>query len=932
MHIPISTYRIQLNPSFGFKETKDILSYLNLLGISDVYASPILKAKTGSRHGYDMVDPNRINPELGGEKEFEKLSRELKENKMFWLQDIVPNHMAYDKDNLMLMDIFEQRDRSPFFNYFDIDWVHPFESFKGRVLAPFLGGFYSEILENKEVKIDFNENGLSVKYYGLKFPLLLTTYKDVLLYNFNSLEAKLGAGSSLLIKFLGSVDIFTRVSKTHNEQHYNQVKHAKKMLWQFYSDNADIKSFVDGNIAFLNGDGENLHALDELDKLLSKQCYRLSFWKVASEELNYRRFFTINELISLRVEKKDVFDYTHKLILRLIQEEKIHGLRIDHIDGLYDPATYLSNLRNEAKDTYIVVEKILGSRENLPSVLPIQGTTGYDFMNYVNRLFCVKENEGQLTKIYFKFANLTTSYERLIQDKKRLIIGKHMAGDIDNLAQLMKKVAGHHRFGRDITLYGLKRALVEVVTFFSVYRTYINHSNFEESDKNYINEAIEKAHRNAPGLEYEIDFIKKFLLLELVENFIEEEKKEFWQFIMKFQQLTAPIMAKGFEDTVFYTFNKLLSLNEVGGDPALPGIEPKDFFEFLRNRSSRTPHSFNATATHDTKRGEDVRARINVLSEMPDIWKTYLEQWAKINKTKKQKNGDEHMPDANDEYFIYQTLLGSFPFAMDEFDSYKKRIKDYVIKAVREAKVHTAWIKPDHKYEEACISFVEKLLDQDKENKFFQSFQELRSRVSHYGICNSLSQALIKMTAPGVTDFYQGTELWDLSLVDPDNRRPVDYGIRMKYLKFIQEGIAHDIPALVDELLKTKDDGRIKLFLIYQILQLRKKHEDLFLRGDFVPLNIEGEHSKSVIAYARKLNNSWAITVAPRFLTKIIKETEFPLGKEMWKDTYIQLTDLMPGNVVDAITLRRLQCQNKVFIGEVLSHFPVALLLNLSES
>ncbi|MDP8267024.1 MAG: malto-oligosyltrehalose synthase [Candidatus Aceula meridiana] len=931
MHIPTSTYRIQLIPSFGFKETRNILPYLSSLGISDVYASPIFKAREGSQHGYDVVDPNQINPELGGEEEFGKLSDELRRNEMFWLQDIVPNHMAYDKDNSMLMDIFEQRENSPFFYYFDIDWIHPFESFQERVLAPFLGGFYSEVLENKEIKIVFDENGFAAKYYDLKFPILLGTYKDVLLYNFDSLKSEKKIGDSLLVKFLGIVDTFSSVSRFQGKQQYDQVRHAKRMLWEFYSENADIKFFVDGNIAFLNGEGESVHALDELDMLLSKQCYRLSFWKVASEELNYRRFFTINELISLRAEKKDVFDSTHKLILRLVQEKKVHGLRVDHIDGLYDPAAYLKNLRNEVKDIYVIVEKILAEKEELSASFPVQGTTGYDFMNKVNRLFCMKENESQLREVYSKFVNLTTSYENLVLSKKRLIIGKHMAGDIDNLAHLMKKVAGHHRFGRDITLYGLKRALVEVVAFFPVYRTYINRNNFEESDKKYINEAIEKAHRHAPEFEHEIGFIKKFLFLELIETLVGEEQDEFWNFIMRFQQLTAPIMAKGFEDTVFYTFNQLLSLNEVGGDPFLLGIEMGDFFKFLKDRSDRTMHSFNATATHDTKRGEDVRARINVLSEMPDVWSSYLEQWSIINDEKKQRDGRESMPDANDEYFIYQTLLGSFPFGMDKMEDYKERIKEHIVKAVREAKVHTAWIKPDIKYEDACVFFVEKLLDQSGENKFLTSFKEFQQKVSHYGIFNSLSNTLIKMTAPGVPDFYQGTELWDFNLTDPDNRRPVDYDARIKDLEFIQEKSTQDVLALAGELLQTKDDGRIKLFLIHQILKLRKKHEDLFLRGDLVPLNVEGERSKSIIAYARQFNNSRVVIVAPRFLMDVIKEDEAPLGKEVWKETCVQLTGLMTGDFINVITLQKVQCEKSICVGDILSHFPVAVLFQQGE-
>jgi (1->4)-alpha-D-glucan 1-alpha-D-glucosylmutase len=931
MHIPLSTYRLQLNPDFGFKKTEQVLSYLKDLGISDIYASPILKAAPGSQHGYDVVDPHTINPELGGLSGFNQLSAKAKELGLYWLQDIVPNHMAYHKDNRMLMDIFEQREHSPYFHYFDIDWVHPYENFQGRVLAPFLGSFYSDILDNHELKLHFTENGLSVSYYDIQFPLLLTTYNHVLLRDFDALTQKMGADNPVVTQYLDVINIFSTVTQEPDTQPYDAIKQAKLRLWQLYCQHPDIKAFIDRIIRFYNGETESSDYPDSLDQLLSEQCFRLSFWKVATEELNYRRFFTINDLISLRVEKEDVFDDTHQLIHQLIKDQKIHGLRIDHIDGLYDPATYLGNLTRKTKDTYLIAEKILDLHEPFPECLPVQGTTGYDFMNHVNRLFCDKQQDGALTKLYYKFTQSTYAYEKLVQDKKRLIIGKHMAGDIDNLAHLMKRVAEHLRLGRDITLYGLRRALVEVVACFGVYRTYINPSTYEQRDEAYINAAIAKAHTTAPVLQHEIDFINKFLLLDLLENLHEPEQKDnFWAFIMKFQQLTAPIMAKGYEDTVFYSYNKLISCNEVGGDPATLGFEPEDLNTFFQQRREQMPHTLNATATHDTKRGEDNRARINVLSEIPHVWKTYLKQWTKLNRSKKQRVSAALMPDKNDEYLIYQTLIGSFPFEHPLSDpaTYKQRIKDYVIKAIREAKIHTAWIKPDEKYESACLAFVDKLLSTEGENAFLESFYTLHARTAHLGIFNSLGQTLIKMTAPGVPDFYQGTELWDLSLVDPDNRRPVNYGQRRSYLQGIRERAESDLLGLIAELRDTKEDGRIKMFLIHQILKQRRQQPDLFLEGDFLPVVVTGPHQRSVFAFARQFDGHWAMAVVPRLLSQVIKEGEWPLGATLWNNTALKWPEGLDQTLTDVVTRQTFAPAARLDVGAVLNHFPVALLVS----
>ena len=923
-HIPVATYRIQFTPSFGFLAAQSRLDYLADLGISDLYASPIFKAKKGSCHGYDVVDPNLLNPELGSVEDFESLHAELKKHHLFWLQDIVPNHMAYDQENRLLMDIFEKRKRSPYYRFFDVDWEHIYESFRGRVLAPFLGRFYSEVLEDGEIQLSYSQDGFRLGYFDHSFPLYFKSYKKVLAYDLGRLEAVLGKASTDMVKYCGVADLFDLLSGESDG--YDRMAFAKNSLWELYTAVPAIKAFVDENIRLMNGRKGDVASFQALDELLLEQSFRFSFWKVASEELNYRRFFTVNDLISVRVEEPGVFDNTHTLILRLIQEGKVHGLRVDHVDGLYDPLGYLRRMRQQAGGAvYLSVEKILGRGETLPESWPVAGTTGYDFLNAVNGLFCCRAHEKEFNKIYFRFTKLPVPYEQLVVAKKRLIIGKHMAGDIDNLAYLMKKVAGRDRYGRDITLYGLRRALVEVMSFFPVYRTYIREGVFSEQDKTVIGQAIQKAGQNTPGLWYEIYFIERFLRMDLLPQLSPAEQADFWKFIMKFQQLTAPIMAKGFEDTMFYTYNKLISLNEVGGEPGLFGISLSDFHAFNRRRQQMSPHAMNATATHDTKRGEDLRARIQVLSEIPSEWKQALARWKKWNRSKKRKRNGQSIPDANDEYFIYQTLLGAFPFESGERDFFKERIKAYIIKAVREAKVHTAWIKPDSEYETACLGFVERLLDDRPENLFLADFRELQQRVAHYGVFNSLSQCLLKMTSPGIPDFYQGSELWDLWLVDPDNRREVDFIRRETFVRELrQEGVPRD--ERLENLLSTRSSGKIKLFTILEVLKERRRQRSVFEQGDYLPLVSAGRHADSIIAFARCFSGTWSITVAPRFLTRVCGPDSLPLGEQAWQDTHVVLPPGSPGILQDVFTGQIKNNAGKLFLGDILNTFPVSLL------
>ncbi len=930
MRIPLACYRIQFNPGFGFQEAKNIVPYLDELGISDLYASPIFKARRGSLHGYDVVDPNTLNPELGQKSHFEQLIKALNGHEMGWLQDIIPNHMAFDHENQMLVDVLENGLSSRYFQFFDIEWNHPYESIKNRVLAPFLGRFYGESLEEGEIKLRYTKNGFSLVYYNKIFPLRLESYVNLLTYRLPILKKKLGVDHPDYIKLLGVLYILKTLPTGQDAgERYDQIKFIKTTLWELYHQNDDMKRFVKENIKIFNGKRGNPESFNLLNELLSEQCFRLSFWKVATEEINYRRFFNINELLSLRIEDEEVFNHTHSLIFRLIEEGKITGLRIDHIDGLFDPTSYLARIREKAGELYIVVEKILGLHEDLPSRWPVQGTTGYDFLNYVNGLFCRRDHERQWKGIYTDFTGRNAPYEELVCEKKRLILGKHMAGDVDNLAHLMKAISSKDRHGGDITIYGLKRALVEVMAQFPVYRTYIGQGVSRETDYAYIKTAIEKAKGSSPGLLNELRFIERFLLLDFGDYLSEEDKDQWIHFVMRFQQFTGPLMAKGFEDTTLYVYNRLLSLNEVGGNPDKFGISIEEFHRFIEKRTNIWPHSLNATSTHDTKRGEDVRARLNVLSEMPKEWERNIKTWSKINRKKKRKIYGRTVPDRNDEYFLYQTLVGAFPFHEgEELHPFRERMKEYIIKAVREAKVHTAWLKPDAEYENAFITFLEEILGPPEENPFLKEFLPFQRKVVHYGIFNSLSQALIKITSPGVPDFFQGTELWDLNLVDPDNRRPVDFQKRWTFLGEIRDKEDNgDILNLVTDLFRTREDGRIKLFLIYRALKARNEHPELFQKGAFIPLKAAGKFNENIIGFARSRGGKWAVTIVPRFLTTVIREGEYPLGKEVWDDTHIPLPDKIVHKWRNVITGQFLNSNNKFIIGEVLKHFPVALLM-----
>lgn len=920
MKVPITTYRIQFHPGFTFESAAGILQYLKELGVSHIYASPILKAKKGSMHGYDVVDPLQINPELGGEEKFNWLIEKVRALNMGWLQDIVPNHMAFDSENKLLMDVFEKGEASQFFDYFDINWEHPYANLKGKTLMPFLGDFYGNCLKKGEIVIGICEDGFFIKYYELKLPILLSSYPKILKHCFDLAQKAENPLAGTADKFSRMIRLFTDLNKRDSQA----VIFTKADLWRMFREDKKAEKAI---VSFLEQvNNGKTDSLDLLHNLISDQLFRLSFWKVGNDELNYRRFFTVNSLICLRVEESGVFDFLHKRILELVNNGQIDGIRLDHIDGLYSPLIYMRRLREKIEDRYIVAEKILRENEQIPANWPIQGTTGYDFLNYVNGVFVDTSAERAMEKMYISFSGMRTGFQALVAEKKRLFMGKHMAGDIDNLAHLLKNILSGNIYGSDFTMYGLRRALVEVMAYFPVYRTYASELGISDSDRFFIKRALDKARRTGQDLLYELDAIEKILSFDFALNISNDEKEKYRHFTKRFQQFTGALMAKGEEDTADYIFNRFISLNEVGGFPQQFGLSLGDFHEFNIKRLKDWPYTMSATATHDTKRGEDVRARLNVLSEIPEEWKNTVKLSHKQNRKQKSKIGHELAPSKNDEYLIYQTFVGAFPFKEEEEGDFKERMKQYIVKAVREAKIHTAWLKPDTQYEEACVKFIDRILDSSSGNKFLNNFIPFQRKVAYFGIFNSLSQTLLKLTAPGTPDIYQGNELWDLNLVDPDNRKPVDFEKRKKFINEIQR-VESDLATLIKELLAHKDDGRIKMFTLYRLLKARNEFKELFQNGEYIPIEVTGALQNHIIAFARRKDNVYCVVVAPRFLSKIVKENELPLGEAIWKDTAILLPEGFSSEWRDVLTGESHDLGAIINIGRVLDLFPISLLV-----
>ncbi len=988
--IPTATYRLQFNGRFRFSDAAELLPYLHTLGISDIYASPCLRARRGSPHGYDIIDHATINPEAGGAEEFDGLADELRSHGMGLLLDIVPNHMCVEESgNAWWTDVLENGPSSPYAGFFDIDWSPVKQAMRNRVLLPILGDQYGAVLENGELRLAVDDGAFIVGYYEHRFPVMPESYGRVLSLRRDELERELGNDNPHFQELLSIMTAlehlppYTEREPDRVAERYREKEVIKRRLAKLCGESDTIDAFVAENVRLFNGETGVPASFDLLDRLLREQVYRLSYWRVATEEINYRRFFDINALGAIRVEREDVFNAVHGLVFGLIREGKVTGLRVDHADGLYTPTAYLHRLqagcfasaclglrpdrrtddrrirrlesclarrferiRADHPDYlpfYVVSEKILMRGEWLPADWPVFGDTGYSFGDAVGGIFVATENARAFDKIYRRFTRTALNLPEVVYEKKKLVMQSAMSSEINTLGHYLDIIAGVNRHTLDFTFPSLVKALVEVIAFFPVYRTYTSDFQVSERDRRYIEYAVGRARRRNPAMSPPVfDFIRDVLLLDLRAGVEGDERCRWLDFVMRFQQITSPVTAKGMEDTAWYLYNRLVSLNEVGGAPERFGLSLADFHEQNRERRASRPHALLATSTHDTKRSEDVRARISGLSEMPLAWREALGHWSKLNRRHKRLVEGQLAPDHNEEYLLYQTLIGAWPLAGvedPEFARFRQRIGEYMIKALREAKVNTSWVAPNAAWEEAVIAFVNATLKKGKVNKFLGALEQFQTMTSACGMFTSLSQTLLKIASPGVPDFYQGNELWDFSLVDPDNRRLVDFQLRRDALAQLmeQEGsVRRDL--LAQELLETRRDGRIKLYLIRTALGFRNRERELFDAGEYLPMAAEGEKADNVCAFARTLNGRAAIVVAPRFFSRLVKEPDaVPCGSAVWGTTSLPLPFDPPNTVYrnvltgETLTASLMDGQTVLLLAGIARYFPVALLERLHD-
>jgi (1->4)-alpha-D-glucan 1-alpha-D-glucosylmutase len=933
MRVPRATYRLQLGPDLTFDDAAGLVDYLDALGVSDAYTSPFLETATRGSHGYDVADHNRLRDELGGEPAFQRFAAALRARGMGLLIDVVPNHMGIAQNhNAWWLDVLENGPASAYAATFDIDWQPVKTELRDKVLLPMLGGQYGVVLDRGELKLALEDGHFLVRYFDIVLPIAPRSWARILGHRIDTLTESLGSehpdvvALKSLIAWFATLPAHTEKERERAAARQRQKEEGREKLVALLAGSPAVRAFVDDNVRIFNGTPGQPSSMDLLDALLADQAYRAAYWRVAGEEINYRRFFDINELAAIRVEDPEVFEATHRLIFRLVREGAVTGLRIDHPDGLYDPAEYFRRLQQRAgAEIYVVAEKILAPGEQLPDSWATAGTTGYEFLNLLNGIFVDRAQARAMEQNYARLIRHRPGFTEIVHECKRLIMETSMAAEVNTLAHRLDTISEKHRASRDFTLAALTRALREVIAAFPVYRTYVTAAGgITDRDRDYVRRAIATARRQVAAADASIyDWLEQVLTLVVPEHAGEAERAERLDWVMRFQQITGPVTAKGFEDTAFYRFNRLVSLNEVGGDPSRFGASLAEFHAENTARVRRSPYALSATATHDTKRGEDVRARINVLSEIPEEWRRHVAIWQRLNRRHRAIVDGRAVPGANTEYLIYQTLVGAWPIDI-------ARLRDYLMKAVHEAKSHTSWINPDARYDKALAAFAEALLDPARSRAFLDDFSAFHARVAHFGALNSLAQTLIKITAPGVPDFYQGTELWDLNLVDPDNRRPVDWGLRRRLLGDLERALAatSDRAGFAFELFKSKDDGRVKLYLTREALAFRRAQPALFAAADYRPLEALGPLAEHVCAFARVAEGGVALTVVPRLLARRGGETA-PLGPEYWTDTAITVPADLGTTFVNALTGEPWQARGDALrLGDVFAHFPVALLVS----
>ncbi len=981
-HSPVSTYRVQFNAGFRFHDAIALVPYLRALGITHLYASPILKARSGSMHGYDITDHNAINPEIGTEDELREFAAHLKSHGMALILDTVPNHMGVgDGDNPWWQDVLENGQASEYSSFFDIDWNPVKTELHGKVLIPTLGNQYGMELESGHIVLRFENGRFFLRYYDRRFPIDPRTV-PIIFEPLGDLRPHAEAAAisddqrSQLENILWDLRQVAPHTVTDPElaaRRREQIAELRRRLRGLIEISPQVLHLINAAVRLCNGEPGNPRSFDALHRLLEAQAYRLAHWRVSAQEINYRRFFDINDLVGLRMEDPRVFAATHRLLRQLLAEDLVCGLRLDHPDGLLNPVQHFirtqmlyaasqccgpepiapladNGIEVEVQDLfgkrdwmhlqsplYLLVEKILERGETLPLEWPVDGTVGYDFVNLVNGIFVDQRHERYFTNLYRRFIGGPIDFDTLLYESKKLIMITALSSEVTVLSHILEQIANADRNARDFTRSALTGAIQEAIACFPVYRTYIDErGNISDRDRGYVSQAIVAAkHRNPTMTASLFDFLRDILLLN-ASGLGEHEYRRRIHFTLKFQQLTGPVMAKGLEDTVCYVYNRFVSLNEVGGSPKEFGLSIDEFHRGNAERAENWPYSLLPTSTHDTKRSEDVRARMNVLSEMPRFWGANVMRWRRINRPRKRALIDGRLvPDFNEEYLLYQTLVGAWPLHMntaEERNHFAQRIRAYMTKALREGKVNLSWVNPNPEYVQALEKFIDRMLypgSEGRPNHFLTQIENFLPSVTFFGAMNSLSQTLLKLTAPGVPDTYQGNEIWDFSLVDPDNRRPVDFDLRRSMVEDLCTRMKDrgSLPALCTDLLAHFDDGRIKLWTTMRALNFRRENAHLFHSGGYVPLFGAGESADHVVAFARECNGQSVVTAAPRFAYTLMKgQVAAPLGSA-WGETELTVTrdradyeNVFTGEVLKSSNARTLLCR------EVFAHFPVALL------
>lgn len=903
MNNPISTYRLQFHKEFSFNDFEKIIPYLQKLGAGTVYASPIFEATPGSVHGYDSLNPHKVNPEIGTEEQLTNISQRLKEQGISWLQDIVPNHMAFDPNNPWLKDVLEKGQKSLYASFFDVPWTG--RIYHGKIMIPFLGSPLQEVIRNGELTLDFEEPRFVLKYYESSWPIRLRSYVSIL---------QSGEGEPVqAIQQL--IDQVKGIKQAEEATAYTEPLHEFQLQLAALIKNEKTKGYLENCIQQVNNNKELL------EKIANEQVYQLCEWQKTDYQINFRRFFTVNGLICLNMQRSEVFQHYHKYIKYLIDQGVFQGLRVDHIDGLYDPADYLQQLRELAgEETYIVVEKILEPGEGLPDYWPVQGNTGYDFLSMVNNVFTQKNSEEQFTQFYTQLVNDDRSVHEQLHDKKSYILHENMAGELDNLHQLFADMDLVEKGDLDkVPTELLKEAIAEFLIWCPVYRYYGNWLPLGEKEAHDVLDILIRVRNSKAELAPAIELLKEALLIKPKEENSEYNARAL-RFYQRCMQFSGPLMAKGVEDTLMYTYNRFIGHNEVGDSPEAFGTSPDEFHQQMIDRQQKWPLSINGTSTHDTKRGEDVRARLNVLTDLPEEWFSAVHEWQKLNTGLKQNN----IPDANDEYLIYQTLIGAYPNPGEDEDNFKTRIQDYLQKAMREAKTHTNWTTPNEEYEHAAKNFAVRLLETNK--PFWISFEKLHKKVADFGIINSLAQVLLKFTCPGVPDVYQGTEFWDFSLVDPDNRRLVNYEERQRFMEELEAQANEEHEKLMHHLWENRYSAKIKLWLVYKLLNERKQNADLFSKGDYIPLTIEGELKENVLAFARKYEETWYVIAVPLHFASVSPKQEKEILSFDWLDTRIVLSEEAPEEYEHLFSGVKGNHKKEIAVKEIFKSLPLAVL------